>query len=35
VHFGYRRYLENQLRERFKYEGTPLKLVFRGHKIEK
>ncbi|MGI6374533.1 MAG: ribosome biogenesis GTPase Der [Anaerolineae bacterium] len=31
VHFGYERYLENQLRIRFKYEGTPLKLVFRGH----
>jgi GTP-binding protein len=34
VHFGYERYLENQLRERFKYEGTPIKLVFRGHKEE-
>lgn len=32
VHFGYQRYLENQLRLRFKYEGTPLRLVFRGHK---
>jgi len=32
VHFGYRRYLENQLRERYKFEGTPLRLIFRGHK---
>ena len=35
VHFGYERYLENQIRERYKYEGTPLKLVFRGHKPER
>jgi len=32
VHFGYRRYLENQIRRRFKFEGTPLKMIFRGHK---
>jgi GTP-binding protein len=31
VHFGYQRYLENQLRERFKFEGSPIRLVFRGH----
>lgn len=31
VHFGYRRYLENQLRLRYKFEGSPLKLVFRDH----
>ena len=29
VHFSYRRYLENQLRESFGYDGTPIKLVFR------
>ncbi len=29
VHFSYRRYLENQLRERFGYDGTPIRLVFR------
>lgn len=34
VHFGYQRYLENQLRERFKYEGSPIRLVFRGHTEE-
>ena len=31
VHFGYQRYLENQLRDRYKFEGSPLRLVFRGH----
>jgi len=31
VHFGYKRYLENQIRMRWKYEGSPLKLIFRGH----
>ena len=31
VHFGYRRFLDNQIRQRYKFEGTPLKLVFRGH----
>lgn len=30
VHFSYRRYLENQLRRRFGFEGTALRLVFRG-----
>jgi len=29
VHFSYRRYLENQLREAFGFHGTPIKLVFR------
>jgi GTP-binding protein len=29
VHFSYRRYLENQLREHFSYLGTPIRLVFR------
>jgi GTP-binding protein len=29
VHFSYRRYLENRLREAFGFEGTPLRLVFR------
>jgi GTP-binding protein len=29
VHFSYRRYLENQLRETFSYLGTPIRLVFR------
>ena len=32
VHFSYRRYLENVLRERFGFEGTALRLTFRGRK---
>jgi len=35
VHFGYKRYLENQIRRRYKYEGTPLNLVFRDHREER
>jgi GTPase len=31
VHFGYERYLENRLRERYPFEGTPIRLRFRGH----
>ena len=30
VHFSYKRYLENQLREAFAFAGTPLRLVFRA-----
>lgn len=29
VHFSYRRYLENQIREAFDFEGTGIRLVFR------
>jgi len=29
VHFSYKRYLENQLREHFGFEGTPIHLIFR------
>ncbi len=29
VHFSYRRYLENKLREAFGFHGTPLRLVFK------
>ncbi len=29
VHFSYKRYLENQLRGAFGFEGTPIKMVFR------
>lgn len=29
LHFSYRRYLENQLRERFGFAGNPLRLVLR------
>jgi GTP-binding protein len=30
VHFGYKRYLENQLRENYGFLGTPLRLMFRS-----
>ncbi|MFL5643482.1 MAG: ribosome biogenesis GTPase Der [Chloroflexota bacterium] len=29
VHFSYRRYLENQLRDKFGFDGTPIRLIFR------
>ena len=29
VHFSYRRYLENQLREAYGFDGTPIRLIFR------
>jgi len=32
VHFSYQRFLENQIRRRYGYLGTPLKLVFRSRK---
>jgi GTP-binding protein len=32
VHFTYERYLENQLRERWPFEGAPLKMVFRNRR---
>ncbi len=30
VHFSYRRYLQNQLREQFALDGTPVRIVCRG-----
>jgi GTP-binding protein len=32
VHFSYERYLENQIRERYSFLGTPIKLSFRQRK---
>jgi GTP-binding protein len=29
MHFSYHRYLENQLRKAFGFEGTPIRLEFR------
>lgn len=34
VHFSYLRYLENQLRARFGFEGAPLRIVTRARKEE-
>jgi GTP-binding protein len=34
VHFGYGRYLENQLREAYPFKGTPIKLLFK-HRSER
>lgn len=30
VHFSYRRYLENKLRQSFGFDGTPLRLIFKS-----
>jgi len=32
IHFTYERYLENRLRERYKFVGTPLRLIFKKGK---
>ena len=29
IHFSYRRYLENKLRQSFGFDGTPIRLVFK------
>ena len=34
VHFGYKRYLENTLREHYPFMGTPLKIIFRSRGSE-
>jgi len=31
VHFAYRRFLENRIRDFYPFPGSPLRLVFRGH----
>jgi GTP-binding protein len=35
IHFTYERYLENQLRKRYGFLGTPLRLVFRNRSEKK
>ena len=30
VHFTYQRYLENQIRQSFGFQGTAIRLIFRG-----
>ncbi|NWF69340.1 MAG: ribosome biogenesis GTPase Der [Chloroflexi bacterium] len=32
VHFSYRRFLENQIRAEYPFEGTPIRLSFRDHR---
>ncbi|HAF16716.1 MAG TPA: ribosome biogenesis GTPase Der, partial [Peptococcaceae bacterium] len=32
VHFSYKRYLENQLREAYGFEGTPVRLKFKARR---
>lgn len=32
IHFSYKRYLENKIRENFDFEGTPIILQFKGKK---
>jgi GTP-binding protein len=34
VHFGYERYLENQLRREFEFAGTAIRIVFRSRQSE-
>ena len=34
VHFSYERYLENLLRERYSFEGTPIRIAFRTRERE-
>ena len=33
--FAYRRFLTNQLRKAYGFEGTPVRLVFRAHRQKK
>lgn len=30
VHFSYQRYIENQLREQYGFDGTPIKMIFKN-----
>ena len=30
IHWGYGRYLENRIREKYGFTGTPIKIVFRS-----
>jgi GTP-binding protein len=35
IHFSYRRYLENRLREQYGFDGTPIRMIFREQVREK
>jgi GTP-binding protein len=30
IHFSYRRYLENRIRDEYGFQGTPIRLIFRA-----
>jgi GTPase len=34
VHFSYKRYLENQIREKYGFLGTPIRLILRQRESE-
>ncbi len=34
IHFSYRRYLENGLREAYDFTGTPIRVIFKGKREE-
>ena len=34
LHFSYRRYLENRLRERFGFAGNPIRIVLRSSEAQ-
>ncbi len=35
LHFSYERYLENAIRDLYAFPGTPIRMIFRGHKKDK
>jgi GTP-binding protein len=35
VHFSYQRFVSNQLRKRFGFEGAPLRIFYKGRRREK